>query len=96
MSRQLWPKTFQSNEEDCLLIKSNDPTAFLVNGEEVTKVGPQYVYFNQKYLKEYHHRKRNVQVEQFPYESIIIDRETLNMSTEEECACLSSYGLHIQ
>ena len=96
MSRQLWPKTFQSNEEDCLLIKSNDPTTFLVNGEEVTKVGPQYVYFNQKYLKEYRHRKRNVQVENFPYESIIIDRETLNRSTEEECACLSSYGLHIQ
>ena len=69
---------------------------FPVNGEERTKAGPQYLHFNQKCLKEYFHRKYNVQVEEFPYERIIIDRETLNRLTDEECACLSSYGLHIQ
>ena len=88
-------KLSQSNEEDYLLIKSNGPT-FLVNGEERTKVGLQYVHFNQKCLKEYLRRKRNVQVEEFPYERIIIDRKTLNRLTDEECACLSSYRLHIQ
>ena len=88
-------KLSQSNDGDYLLIKSNCPTTFLVNGEERTKVDPQYVHFNQKCLKEYLHRKHNVQVEEFPYERIIIDRETLNSLTDEECACLSSYGLHI-
>ena len=39
-------KLSQSNEEDYFLIKSNGPTMFLVNGEERTKVGPQYVHFN--------------------------------------------------
>ena len=68
---------------------------FLVNGEEQTKVDRQYVHFNQKCLKEYLHRKHKVQVEEFLYERII-DRETLNRLTDEECACLSSYGLHIQ
>ena len=57
-------KVSQSNEEDYLLIKSNGPTMFLANGEEQTKVGPQYVHFNQKCLKEYLHRKHNVQVEE--------------------------------
>ena len=89
-------KLSQSNEENYLLIKSNGPTAFLVNGEDRTKVGPPYVHFNQICLKEYLHRIHNVQAEEFPYESIIIDRKTLNMLTDEECACLSSYGLHIQ
>ena len=89
-------KLSQSNEEDSLLTKSNGPTMFLVNGEERTKVGPQYVHFNQKCLKEYPHRKHNVQLEEFPHEHIIVDRETLNRLTDEECTCLSSYGLHIQ
>ena len=89
-------KLSQSNDEDYFLIRSNSPTTFLVNGEDTTKFGPQYVYFNQKCLKEYLHRKHNVQVEEFPYEHIIIDTETLNTLTDEECACLSSYGLHIQ
>ena len=79
-------KLSQSNEKDYLLIKSNGPTTFLVNGEEQTKVGPQYVHFNKKCLKEYLHRKHNVQVEEFPYERNIIDRETLNRLTDEECA----------
>ena len=86
----------QSNEKDYLLIQSNGPTTFLVNGEERTTVGPQYVHFNQKCLKEYLHRKHNVQVEEFPYERIIVDTETLNRLTDEECACLSSCGLYIQ
>ena len=90
-------KLSQSNEEDYLLIKSNGPTTFLVNGEERTKVGPQYVHFNQKCLKEYLHRKHNVQVEEFLYDCIIIiDRETLKRLRDEECACLSSNGLHNQ
>ena len=96
MSRQLWPKHSQSNEEDSLLVKSNGPTMFLVNGEERTRVGLQHVHFNQKYLKEYTHRKHNVQLEEFPHERTIVDGETLNRLTDEECICLSSYGLHIQ
>ena len=67
-------KLSQSNEEDYHLVKSNGPTKFLVNGEERMKVGPQYVHFNQKCLKKYLHRKYNVQVEEFPYERIIIDK----------------------
>ena len=53
-------KLSQSNKEDYLLIKSNGPTTFLAYGEERTKVGPQYVHFNQKCLKEYLRRKHNV------------------------------------
>ena len=53
------------NEEDYLLIKSNDPKTFLINGKEQTKVGQQYVHFNQKCLKEDLHRKHNVQREEF-------------------------------
>ena len=90
-------KLLQQNEEGYLLIKPNDPTKFLVNGEEQTKVGRQYVCFNKKCLKEYLHRKYNVQVEEFLYDCItIIDRETLKRLREEECACLSSNGLHSQ
>ena len=53
-------KLLQSNEEDSLLIKPNGPITFLVNNEERTKVGPQYVHLNQKFLKEYLYRKHNV------------------------------------
>ena len=53
-------------------------------------------HFNQKRLKEYLHKQHYVQVEEFPYEHIIIDRETLNRLTDEKCAGLSSYGLQIQ
>ena len=60
------------------------------------KVGPQHVHFNLVCLKEYLHRKYKVQEKEFPYEYIIIDRETLKRLTDEECACLSSYRLHIQ
>ena len=47
----------QSKVEGYLLIKSNGSTIFLVNGEERTKIGPQYVHFNLKCLEEYLHRK---------------------------------------
>ena len=50
---------------------------FIENGEEGTKVGPQYVHFNQTCLKEYLHRKHNVQVEEFPYERIIIGKRDI-------------------
>ena len=50
---------------------------FIVNGEEGTKVGPQYVHFNQKCLKGYLHRKHNVQVEEFPYDHIINDKRDI-------------------
>ena len=68
-------------------MKSNGPTMFLVNGEERTKVGPQYVHFNQKCLKEYPHRKHNVQLEEFPHEHIIVDRETLNVHVFQATDC---------
>ena len=90
-------KLSQPREEGSLIIISNGPTKLLVNGEEQKKVGPHYIYFNQKYLKEYLHGKHNVQVQEFPYESIIIvNKETSNKLKDEECACLSSNGLHIQ
>ena len=70
-------KLSQSNEEDYHLIKSNGPTIVLVNGENGEKVGPQYVHFNQKCLKEYLHRKHNVQIEEISYERIIIDKRDI-------------------
>ena len=95
MSRHLWPKTFTIKWGRLHLNQIKSPHNVPCKWRRVNESWPA-VHFNQKCLKEYLHRKHNVQVEEFQYESIIIDRTTLNMLTDEECACLSSYGLHIQ
>ena len=70
MSRQLWPKNFTIKWGRLPLNQIKWPHNVPCeeqNGEEQTKVGPQYVHFNQKCFKEYLYRKHNVQVEELEY-----------------------------
>ena len=71
-----------ADENDYLLIKSFGPSTFMRKGETVTEYGSQYIHFKSDCLKEYARLKHGVTYENFPFEIIEVNVETLKQLSE--------------
>ena len=86
-------KLSPSDLEDYLLVKSHGPSHFTVKGEARTKFGPQYIHFNNKCLSEYARSKHGISYDKFPLSSIIVDKITADLLSDEEKNNLIDYGI---
>ena len=63
------------------------------NGKKLSKVAPQYVRFNEDWLKEYARRKLVTYYENFPFTLIKINQETYDKISDETEAYILSFGV---
>ena len=81
-------KLLPADEQDYLLVKSWGHSNFFYKGENKSKYGPQYIHF-----KEYAHFKHKMHYDEFPYDLVEIDKDTLSKLSEEGKASRKQYGL---
>ena len=86
-------KLLPAVEQDYLLVKSWSRSNFFYKGENISKYGPQYIHFKNDCLKEYAHFKHKMHYDEFPFDLVEIDKDTLSKLSEEDKASLKQYAL---
>ena len=85
-----------ADKEDFFLVKSSGRSYFTVHGRSTSRVCPQYIHFQNDCLKQFSREKFQVEYDNFPFDSIIIAKETYAELSDETIAYLMSYGVTIQ